>query len=166
MDGEDWWNNQGYFMVTVTVERGVVSSNMFSVDSRIFFADWSCLPDRSQCTPDRPIIQELDPGKYHVVVAAQSEWGASIPTPPGATATIHGATGIVCLDSESRSTSSCNGPLGNGAPADAEFLAPQERVGALVSRTTGGRTYFSVNDRHGAAFLKHEGYFEFDVTIK
>ena len=39
-------------------------------------------------------------------------------------------------------------------------------IGALVSKTIGGRTYFSVNDRTGIAFQKHEGYFEFDAIVQ
>jgi hypothetical protein len=175
MDGFQWNNNQGSFTVTVTIERSDVSSSLystdsgvFSVDSQISFARWVCLPDRSQCTPDRPVAQIMGPGQYHVVLPAQSEWGARIPTPAGTTMTIHGATGTVCLDSESRSTSSCNGPagLGNGARAGAGYLAPDVAVGALIGATVNGQTYFSVNDRSGAAFRNHQGYFEFDVTVK
>jgi hypothetical protein len=166
MDSFEWNNNHGAFSVIVTIERTDVSSNMFSVDSRITFAEWACLPDRSQCTPDHAVVQEQGPGQYHIILPAQSEWGASIPAQPSATVTVHGATGTVCLDAQSRSTSSCNGPQGNGSQAGAGYLAPDRAVGALVSKTTGDRTYFSVNDRSGDAFQKHEGYFEFDVTTK
>jgi hypothetical protein len=166
MDGYEWNNNYGSFAVRVTIERYDASSSLFSVDSQISYADWPCLPDRSQCTPERPIVKELGSGKYHVILPAQAEWGVSIPTPTGAAATMQGATGIVCLDAESRSTSSCNGPSGDGTRAGAAFLAPDAAVGALVGKTTDGRTYFSVNDRSGAAFQNHQGYFEFDVTVK
>jgi hypothetical protein len=38
--------------------------------------------------------------------------------------------------------------------------------GALVSKTIGGRIYFSVNDRIGIAFQKHERYYEFDAIVQ
>jgi hypothetical protein len=166
MDACCWYDNEGSFSVTVTTERSVVSSNLFSVDSSISYAEWPCLSNRSQCTPERSIIKELGKGRYHVILPAQAEWGASILTPPGGTATVSAASGTVCLNSQSRSTSSCNGPSGIGSHADSGFLAPDQPAGALVVKTAGDRTYFSVNDRSGAAFQQHEGYFEFDVTIK
>lgn len=55
-------------------------------------------------------------------------------------------------------------PTGNGEAAGPEFLAPDKTVGELIGKTA-GRTYFSVNGRHGAAFQDQRGYFEFDVTI-
>jgi hypothetical protein len=166
MDGYEWNNNQGSFTVTVMVERSDVSSNMFSVDSRISFAAWACLPDRSQCTPDHPIVREIAAGQYHVILPAQLEWGVSIPVPDGKSATVHGSKGTVCLDSQFRSTSSCNGPQGDGKPAGEGFLSPSNSAGALVSRTTGGYAYFSVNGHSGADFQKHAGYFEFNVLVK
>jgi hypothetical protein len=165
MDGHQWNNNVGSFTVTATIERSAVSSNLFSVDSRISYARWVCLPDRSQCTPDRPVVQVTGPGQYHVVLPAQREWGASIPLPIGAAMTVRGAVGTVCLDSQSRSTSSCNGPLGKGAPAGVGYLAPDIAVGALIGMTADGLTYFSVNDRTGDGFKNHQGYFEFDVIV-
>ncbi len=166
MDGYEWNNNAGSFAVRVTMEYSDVSSNLFSVDSQISYAEWPCLPDRSQCTPGQPIVKETRPGEYHVILPAQMEWGVSVPTPTGATATISGAVGTACLDAESRSTSSCNGPSGDGTRAGTEYVAPNAGVGALVSKTTGGRTYFAVNDRRGASFQNHQGYFEFDVNVK
>ena len=166
MDGYEWNNNQGGFVVQVTIERTDVSSNMFSVDSRITFAEWACLPERSQCTPDRPVISQTAPGHYHVILPAHMEWGARIPVPSGTQPSVNSPTGTVCLDSQSRSTSSCNGPQGNGPNAGAGYLSPGAPAGALVARTENGQIYFSVNDRSGPAFEKHEGYFEFDVTMK
>jgi hypothetical protein len=93
------------------------------------------------------------------------EWGASIPLPAGSAFSVHGAVGTVCLDSESRSTSSCTGPQGTGVRGGAGFLAQDEAIGALVGKTMDGRAWFSVNDRPGAAFQNHQGFFEFDVTI-
>jgi hypothetical protein len=165
MDGYEWNNNSGSFSVTVTIERSDVSSNMFSVNSSISFAKYACLPDRSHCTPDREMVEARGPGNYHIVLPAQLEWGASVPTPAGASVTVSGAGGTVCLDVQSCSTGSRIGPQGSGSSGP-DFLAPGKAVGALVSKTTGGRTYFSVNDRSGLTFQNHEGYFEFNVTIQ
>lgn len=159
MDEYEWNNNTGFFDVAVTIKRT-------TVDSSISFAKWACLSNRTLCTPEREIVEPRGPNQYHIVLPAQLEWGASIPNSEGATVTVHGAAGIVCLDSQSRGTGGCNGPQGNGRRAGEDFLAPDEGAGALVSKTVGGRTYFSVNDRDGVAFQNHEGYFEFDVTVK
>jgi hypothetical protein len=166
MDFREWNNNTGLFQVAITVERAEASSNTFSVNSGISFAKWACLPDKSQCTPERPMVEARGPGQYHMLLPAQSEWGVSIPLPAGSTYTVHGAIGTVCLDSGSRSTSSCNGPQGTGIRGGAGFLAPDEAIGALISKTMDGRAWFSVNDRPGDAFQNHQGYFEFDVTIQ
>jgi hypothetical protein len=165
MDGFEWNNNRGSFTVTVTVERSDVSSNMFSVDSQITFAPWACLPDRSQCTPERPMVKDVAAGKYHVILPAHLEWGVSIYVPPGNNVTVSGSTGTVCLDSQSRRTSSCNGPQGDGKLAGEGFLSPDNDAGALISKTIGNRAYFSVNGRSGADFKKQQGYFEFDVSL-
>ena len=147
MDGFEWNNNTGSFTVAVTVERSDVSSNMYSVDSSIYYAAFACMPNRNRCTPERQILEEKGAGQYHVVLPAHLEWGASVPVPAGATLTVRGVSGIICLAADS-----CNGPQGNGALAGAEFLAPGKGMGALVMTKVGGRTYFSVNDRSGATF--------------
>jgi len=166
MDEYEWNNNEGYFDVIITLERSTSSSSMFSVDSSVSFAKWECLPNRSLCTPEVGLVEALGSDQYHVVLPAPLEWGVSVPNPAGQGLLINGISGVVCLDSESRRTSMCNGPHGNGKRAGAGFLSPDEPAGALISRTRGGRTYFSVNDRSGAAFTNHQGYFEFNVTIK
>jgi len=166
MDEYEWINNEGYFDVIVTLERATASSNTFSVDSSVSFEKWACLPNRSLCTPEEGLVEVQGPAQYRVVLPAQREWGVSVPNPAGLGLAINGASGMVCLDSEARRTSMCNGPQGNGRRAGAGFLSPNEAAGALISTTRGGRTYFSVNDRSGAAFQDHEGYFEFNVTIR
>lgn len=166
MDAFEWNNNTGSFSVTVSVERSNVASGVFSVDSSVSFAKWACLPDRSQCTPEREIVEPKAPGQYHIILPAHLEWGASIPNADEAAVAVSAAKGTVCLDAQSRSTSSCTGPEGSGQRADESFLAPGRGVGALVIKTVGGQTYFSINGHSGAAFRRHEGYFEFDVTIR
>ena len=165
MDEYEWNNNEGYFDVTVTLEQTAASSNMFSVDSTVSFAKWACLPDRSQCTPDRGIVEATAPGQYHVVLPAHLEWGVSVPNPTGSPVAIRQAAGTVCLDAQSRVTSSCTGPLGSGRRAGAGFLSPDDTAGELIGKITGGRAWFSVNGRSGA-FQDHQGYFEFDVAVK
>jgi len=51
---------------------------------------------------------------------------------------------------------SCSGPEGKGVPGGATFLMPSEPPGALVVKTSAGRTWFSVNDRSGPAFQSHD----------
>ena len=58
------------------------------------------------------------------------------------------------------------GSPGDGRPAGKGYLVPQEAAGALVTKTADGHTYFSVNGRSGASFQAHEGYFEFDATVR
>jgi hypothetical protein len=159
MDSIQWSNNSGSFMVTVKVER----ADMFSTDVKVSYAKWDCLPGRSQCTPEKEIVDTKGPGEYHIVLPAQLEWGASIPTPPGSSVALHGVTGTVCLE---RSTESCHGAPSDGKPAGEGYLVPDEAAGALVTKTEDGRTYFSVNGRSGASFQAHQGYFEFDVIVR
>jgi hypothetical protein len=170
MDSYEWNNNSGSFAVIVNVERADISSQIYSTDSDISYAKWACLPNRSHCTPEKEIVEAKGPGEYHIVLPAQLEWGASIPTPPGSSVALRGVTGTVCLDFQGsgseRNPESCHGALGDGKPAGEGYLVPQEAAGALVIQTADGRTYFSVNGRSGASFQAHEGYFEFDVTVR
>ena len=166
MDGYEWNNNQGSFSVYVAVERSDVSSSMFSVDSRVTFAQWACLPDRSQCTPERAVVRETGRGQYHVLLPAHLEWGVSIAMPSGKGVNVLRPMGTVCLDSQSGNASSCSGPEGRGQRSGEGFLAPDKAAGALVRKITGSHVYFSVNDRSGTGFQKHQGYFEFDVVVK
>jgi len=170
MDSYQWNNNSGSFVVTVNVERADISSRIYSADSDISYAKWACLPNRRQCTPEKEIVEATLPGQYHIVLPAQLEWGASIPTPPGSSLALRGVTGTVCLDfqrpASERSPESCHGALGDGQPAGEGYLVPHKAAGALVTKTADGRTYFSVNGRSGASFQANEGYFEFDVTVR
>jgi len=160
MDGHEWNNNTGWFAVRVTVQRTGVSSEMYSVDSSVSFAKFACMPERNLCTPERALVEAKEDGHYHVVLPAQVEWGASVPTPAGVKVTIQKASGVVCLEA-----GRCNGPMGGGPPAGEGFVAPKQPAGALVGNVVGTRTYFTVNDVSGPAFAKHEGYFEFDVIF-
>src|SRR5579883_45237 len=155
VDAYEWNNNSGSFTVTVTIEHDQEDTSMFTVDSSITFASWVCLPNRARCTPDRPVADERNPGEFHVILPASSEWSISVPDARGA-ARIHAAEGTVCL-----SAGECTGPEGFRGTAGLGFLAPDKPAGALISKVIDGRVYFSVNHRRGAPFRDHEGYFEF-----
>lgn len=166
MDGYDWYNDTGGFTVAVTLEGTAVSSDISSVDSSVTFADWTCLPGRSHCTPGQSRVEARGPTRYHVLLPANLEWGASIPNPAAAPISIGGITGTVCLNPSSAGADACNGVRGNGgAPGGAGYAAPSVAPGALVVKTVNGQTYFSVNGPSGPAFRLYEGYFEFNVTI-
>ena len=138
-----------------------VSSNMSIVSSEISFLKAACLPDRNLCTPEEATVEEIGPGKYHVVMPANLEWGASV---PGESAAVSGARGVVCWDLAGRGAEGCGGPVGSG-PGGNGFAVPREPAGALVTRVRGGRIYFAVNDRTGG-FAENQGYFEFDVEVR
>lgn len=160
MDGYEWNNNDGEFGVTITLDRTDVSSTLTFTDVRstLTFADWACLPDRSQCTPADASITDLGNGRFRVVLPAHLEWGASLSTPPGTVAQILTVRGTVCAEGH------CHGPEGAG---DRRGRLEQGKPwGALVSKTEGHRTYFSVNGESGPAFGKYEGFFEFEVSVR
>jgi hypothetical protein len=161
MDEFDWCDNIGSFSVTVNLEG--VTSDMYSVDSNISFADWPCLPGHRQCTPERPIVEARGPHLYHLLLPAQLEWGVSIPNPDGLNPAIQAAHGTVCLD---QTAETCSGPEGKGGPGGAAYLMRSLPPGALIVRTTNGRAWFSVNGRSGPSFQNHDGFFEFDVSMR
>jgi len=139
------------------------------------FEQAACLPDRNLCTPEHATVQATGPGRFHIVLPAHLEWGASIPNPSGAAAVISSARGKVCWDLQALGQMGCNGPEGNGLRGGDGFVAPKEQAGALIQRTMNGQTSFSVNGRTrnvsrnkkgDMEFREHEGYFEFDVEVR
>jgi hypothetical protein len=134
------------------------------VSSKVSYVLSACLPDRSLCTPEAPLVEENGPGRYHVVLPANLEWGARIANPQNQIVVIANARGTVCWDLKSRGAEGCNGPAGNPAIHDSKSLLPDQPAGALILHTKDGRTYFSVNDRSGS-FGDNEGFFEFDVAL-
>ncbi len=135
------------------------------VSSKVSYVLAACLPDRSLCTPEAPVIEENAPAHYHIVLPANLEWGASIPNPQSQTAVISSARSTVCWDLKTRGADGCNGPAGSAIIREPNSLVPDQPAGALVMRTNDGRTYFSVNDRSGS-FGDNEGFFEFDVELR
>jgi hypothetical protein len=136
------------------VTSAMVSSNIS------FFMD-RCQPGHNLCTPDHAIVEEKQPGRYHIVLPANLEWGASIPNPSGREVDIDDARGTVCWDVAVLGPEGCSGP--DGSPRLSGPLAKDKPAGALVVQTHGGRTYFSVNDHN---FADNEGYFEFEAELK
>jgi hypothetical protein len=135
-----------------------VSSAM--VTSNISFQMDRCSPGHNLCTPDRAMVDETQPGHYHVVLPANLEWGASIPNPKGRDVTVEEAHGFVCWDLKERGSDGCGGPEGSAKGAGG--LVKDKPAGALVMQSRGGRTYFSINDH---SFADNEGYFEFDAVL-
>jgi hypothetical protein len=132
------------------------------VSSNIAFMKAACLPDRNLCTPDQVVVDETGPGRYHIVLPANLEWGASIPNPSEHAIVVSNARGTICWDLKNRGADGCSGPAVNvvidGQQADS-------KPGALISRTKEARTYFSVNDPSGQ-FDDNEGFVEFDVEVR
>jgi hypothetical protein len=135
------------------VSSAMVSSNIS------FFMD-KCLPGRNLCTPDRAIVEPIQPGRFHIVLPANLEWGASVANPSGREVAIDNPRGTVCWDLKGRGATGCSGP--DGSPHIAGTLDKDKPAGALIVKTEKGRTWFSVND---TAFDDNEGYFEFEVAI-
>jgi hypothetical protein len=134
--------------------RDEVTSNLSIVSSQISFQQTACLPGRNLCTPEQAFVQETGPRRWHVVLPANLEWGAGIPNASGRPVAIQNARGLVCWNLQALGAGGCNGPAGNASGA-----------GRLISRTSDGRTLFSVDDRTGN-FRDNEGYFEFDVSLQ
>ncbi len=158
-----------------SVDSSIEFSKIEDVTSNARFEQAACLPDRNLCTPEKASVDAVGPGRFHVILPAHLEWGASVPNPSGGTAVISNASGNVCWDLEVLGPMGCNGPAGNGLRAGTGFVAPDEQAGALIQRTVNGQTSFSVNGRtrnvfrnksSAAEFRQHEGFFEFDVEIR
>ena len=140
-----------------------VSSSMAVVSSEISFLKAACLPDRNLCTPEHAVVEETGPGRYHVVLPANVEWGASV---PGKSAGgDRRARGMVCWDLQGTRGRRVRRTKRPRCRTERGFRCRRSPAGALVTRTREGRTYFTVNDRSGA-FADNEGYFEFDVEAR
>jgi hypothetical protein len=142
-----------------------VSSSISVVSSQIAFLLSACLPDRNLCTPERAVIERNGTG-YHVVLPANLEWGASVPNLQGRTFIVTNARGIACWDVKAQGAHGCSGPSGSTQRAGVAFLVSNAPVGALITETREGHTWFSVNGRRGAGFKDNEGFYEFDLELK
>jgi hypothetical protein len=71
----------------VVLHPAQVSSDIFVVQSEItYHLPKACLEGRNLCTPPEATVEETAPGRFHVVLPAHLERGASIPNPAGALA--------------------------------------------------------------------------------
>jgi hypothetical protein len=122
-----------------------VSSAM--VISEISFMNAACLPNKNLCTPDRAVVERTGEGRYHIILPATMEWGASVPHPARSEVVFSNVRGSVCWDVRARGAEGCGGP------------------GSLIMESRDGRAWFSVRDRAGA-FADNEGFLEFDVEIR
>ena len=105
-----------------------------------------------------------------MILPAQLEWGASIPNPGGRPVVIENARGMICQTLRTVDSASCSGPDGirpDGMDRNVvgSLLHPGTNVGALITRTETGRTWFSVNGRKGRGFTRNQGFFEFDAKL-
>ena len=141
-----------------------VDSNMSVVSSTIYFTPRECLPNRTLCTPDRATVEATAEGKYHVVLPANLEWGASIPNPGKRAVTISNSTGTACWNPQATTAHACTGPTGD-ATGPGKGLLTNAPAGSLIMKTHEGRTYFSLNGRPNS-FATNEGYFEFDAELQ
>jgi hypothetical protein len=153
--GGSWENHD---LLSWTFNSTEVTSAM--VSSNISFFMERCAPGHNLCTPDKAIVEETQPGNYHVVLPANLEWGASVPNPTGREVEVNDPRGTVCWDLQARGSEGCSGP--DGSPTLTGGLSKDKPAGALIMKTEGGRTYFSVNDTN---FADNEGYFEFDLIL-
>jgi hypothetical protein len=127
-----------------TFSRPDVSTSTSSVSSVLSFPRAACLPGRNLCTPEHAVIDEAGSGMFHIILPGNLEWGASIPNPERRPVAISNASGSVCHNVEALGAAGCLGP------------------GALIQRTSDGRTWFSVS----AVGRDNEGYFEFEAQLQ
>ncbi|MDE3167974.1 MAG: hypothetical protein KGN36_19390 [Acidobacteriota bacterium] len=165
------WENHDILDWSFTPGDSNVSSDLFLVQSDIQFLRAKCIEGRNLCTPPEAIVEETGPGRYHVILPAQLEWGASIPNPNLRAVRIEHARGMICQAVADREVPDvCSGPEGihpgsaPRIPAGA-LLAPEATPGSLIQQTEDGRTRFSVNGRKGPGFARNQGFFEFEANV-
>lgn len=147
--GAGWGNHD---LVGWKLVRPKVTSDAAMVTSGITFSMAGCLPDRILCTPPKASVEEAGPGRFHVVLPAHLEWGASVANPDGAAIEVINAQGHVCWDAKDVSGKGCG----------SAFDPP----GTLASRSREGRVEFSVDPMLGRGRMSdRSGYLEFDVVF-
>ncbi len=163
------WENHDILDWSFTPDDPNVSSGLFTVQSDIQFLKTGCIEGRNLCTPPEGVIEEIGPGRYHVILPAQLQWGASIPNPDERPVRIENARGLIC-QSPGAGNIRCNGP--DGIQRDSvdrinvgSVLDPNSNPGSLIEKTEKGRTWFSINGLRGRGFTRNQGFFEFDVQF-
>lgn len=136
------WENHDILAYSFHEPEARVTSEMFQVESEIRFATAGCQEGKNLCTPPAAVVESRGPGRYHVVLPAHLEWGASLANADGRAVRVEKAGGYVCWDA---AAGGCSGPKD-----------------ALLVKTEGGRTWFSVR----GARRRSEGYFEFEVVVE
>lgn len=159
------WGFENHDILSWSFRGEAASYGLSLVSSEITFPMSACLPSNNLCTPERSFVGG-GADKYHVVLPANLEWGVRIPNPKGGGIMVTNAHGTVCWDLKDRSSNGCTGPSGREGRAGTGFLDKEAPAGGLISRTSGGYTWFSVNGRTEAAFKDNEGFYEFDVRIQ
>jgi hypothetical protein len=125
---------------------------------------------RPQASAGAVQVTRLEEGLYHVALPANQRWGAWIPNPDGRPLNLYNLTGHICWDPNPQVQQGCNGPEGSslipaaGMAQPEDFLAADKPAGSLVTKSEGGKTYFSVNDRRDG-FDDNHGSFSFDVKL-
>ncbi len=135
------------------------------VSSQITFMMSACLPNRKLCTPESAVVERREAG-YHVTSPSNLQWDARVPTPLGRRVIVKDAHGIVCQHSTVHAPGACSGPVGNGTSAGLGFLDPNAQAGALIMKTDGGQTRFSVNSHLANRVKDNEGFYEFDLEFQ
>jgi hypothetical protein len=98
-------------------------------------------------------VEERGALRFHVLLPAHLEWGASIPNPQKQSVHITNLQGSICWDLQAKGANGCGTPREGSAP------------GGLITRFRDGRTWFSIHDP-GGSFSDNQGFVEFDVTIR
>lgn len=158
------WANHDILAYSFRESEPQVSSQMFQVESTIRYALTGCLEGRNLCTPPEAEVRKTGEGRYHVVLPGHLAWGASLPNAEGRKVAVANARGAVCWDAQA--ADGCSGPEGLAGAAGDGWLSGREARGALIVKTEGGRTFFSVNGMAGRRMARSEGYFEFDAIIE
>ena len=137
---------------------------MSVVSSRITFLISACLPQRNLCTPERAAVERSGAG-YHIVLPANLELGASIPTRPDERVVVTHARGTACWDLKVKGVSGCSGPSGNYTCGR---RIPGSRCGRRGLDHEGSRRpYLVLSEGHsGTGFKENEGFYEIDLEIK
>lgn len=143
--------------------RPEITSDLYTVQSEIRYFTMGCVDGKNLCTPPEAMVEERNPGVFHIVLPAHLEWGAHIPNSAGRRVVITNAQGSACWGSDFQA--SCGGPGGVAAAAGAR-LDPNHPIGALITKSERGRTWFSLNGLKGRGFRDNQGFYEFDVRIE
>ena len=123
-----------------------VELRLFDVSSRISYHLTDCIEGRNLCTPAKASAEERSAGGWYVLLPAHLNWPASIPNPAGRPVRILDAHGTVCF----------------GRSADTGCASG---ASAVVQKSEGGRTWFSVAAPGGKPSESGQGFIELHVAL-